>query len=179
MVDSMVEIMYNDGKGVISMKNDYEINGTDTIIELISKGEVFECVIDTDDLEKVKQYSWHKNTKNYVVHKNKENIYIHRFIMDCPKGLFVDHIDGNPLNNRKSNLRIVTTQQNAQNRALMPNNKTGYRGVYFETQTSKYRVQLVIDGVTMDFGRYDDVDTAGYVSGQIIKNFMPYANEER
>jgi hypothetical protein len=179
MVDFMVELMYNDGKGVILVKNNYKIKNSETIIYIISKGETFECIIDTDDLEKIKQYSWHRGTKGYIVYKNKETVYIHRLITNCPKGLFIDHIDGNPLNNKKNNLRVVTTQQNAQNRALMPNNKTGYRGVYFEKQTEKYRVQLVIDGTTMDFGRYDNVDIAGYVSAQIIKNFMPYSNEKR
>lgn len=158
------------------MKNKYEIKGSETIIYIISKGEVFECVIDTEDLEKVKPYTWNKGNKMYVVHKNKETHYMHRLITDCPKGMFVDHVDRNPLNNKKENLRIVTNQQNSQNKALLPNNKTGYRGVYFENQTGKYRVQLVINGETMDFGRYDDVDIAGYVSHNVIKNFMPYMN---
>ena len=157
------------------MKNNYEVKGSYTTIYVSCKEEVFECIIDTDDLEKVSEYSWYVNPKGYILCRREETTYIHRLITSCPKGKQVDHINRNKLDNRKENLRIVTNRQNCQNRALMPNNKTGYRGVYFENYTQKYRVQLVIDGKTMDFGRYEDIDVAGYVAGQIIKNFMPYA----
>lgn len=54
---------------------------------------------------------------------------LHRLIMKSKPGEMVDHIDGNGLNNQKSNLRLCTVQQNAQNRKTKSNNKAGYKGV--------------------------------------------------
>src|SRR5665213_4162813 len=54
---------------------------------------------------------------------------MHRTILDAPKGIFVDHIDGNGLNNQRSNLRLCTRAQNSFNRGRMKNNKSGFKGV--------------------------------------------------
>ena len=57
------------------------------------------------------------------------HLYLHRLIMKCGPKDIIDHIDGNGLNNQKSNLRLCTRQQNAQNRKRKRTNITGYKGV--------------------------------------------------
>lgn len=47
-------------------------------------------------------------------------VYLHRFLMGEPSGLVIDHIDGDPLNNCKSNLRCVTQKQNARSARIDP-----------------------------------------------------------
>jgi len=64
----------------------------------------------------------------FYVRVNPTKIALHRLIMNPPKGLVVDHINRNPLDNRRSNLRIVTIQENLRNQ-IRPNNKTGKTGV--------------------------------------------------
>jgi hypothetical protein len=59
----------------------------------------------------------------------KSWIRMHRFLMQAPKHLVVDHIDGNTLNNRRANLRLATREENDKNRQLQKNNKTGFKGV--------------------------------------------------
>lgn len=54
----------------------------------------------------------------------------------------LDHIDGNQLNNKFSNLREVTTKQNTENRGKQRNNKTGYKGVSFNNRLQKYVAQI-------------------------------------
>jgi hypothetical protein len=49
-------------------------------------------------------------------YKNGKSAYIHRLLMDVPEGFVVDHVDGDTLNNRLENLRVVTPQENAQNK---------------------------------------------------------------
>lgn len=60
---------------------------------------------------------------------NRKTILLHRYITNCPRGLQVDHINGNILDNRKSNLRICDPSQNQANSKLPKNNTSGYKGV--------------------------------------------------
>lgn len=78
------------------------------------------------------------NYASYVVNVSKRNVYAHRAIwylctgfdpIDC--GTVVDHIDGNPCNNNISNLRVVSTAENARNVVTSKESNTGYKGVTF------------------------------------------------
>ena len=60
--------------------------------------------------------------------------------MKTPKGMYTDHIDGNSLNNSKSNLRICTNRENAYNRGKQSNNTSGYKGVYKTGKTWVARI---------------------------------------
>ncbi len=69
----------------------------------------------------------------------------HRIIWEMhngpiPKGILIDHEDGNPFNNRLSNLRQATNAQNLRNRGRQKNNTTGYKGVSISPWG--YRVQI-------------------------------------
>ena len=61
----------------------------------------------------------------------RTTIGLHRWIMNCEKGLQVDHINHNTLDNRKCNLRICTQLENANNKGFYKNNKSGIKGVYY------------------------------------------------
>lgn len=76
--------------------------------------------ISSEDLELISKYTWHASDsghgakhKWYVASReNTRKVYMHRMLMKCPKGMVVDHIDGNGLNNTRGNLRIVTARNN-------------------------------------------------------------------
>jgi len=114
-------------------------DGTATIPLLDRYGVKYaETIIDIDDLQRVLDYTTHwsgvgKNSGTYVASRKgagkTKTIYLHRFINNTPEGLLTDHIDGDPLNNRKSNLRSVTAQENQHNRRVNKNSTSGYRGV--------------------------------------------------
>lgn len=78
-------------------------------------------LIDDCDYARVSQYRWFfKKTRNdegypaRSVRRGKKiaTVWLHRFIMDCPDGLTVDHLDGNRLNAMKSNLECITYEEN-------------------------------------------------------------------
>ena len=97
-----------------------------------------EAIVDDDDYEMLMEHKWHAhkqlNNKFYVERKSpidsngkRKIIRMHRVITNAPKGMQVDHINGNTLDNRKENLRICTNQQNGMNRERTKNNKSGYK----------------------------------------------------
>lgn len=83
----------------------------------------FDCLIDIEDIDKIKDYYWNirvderKNNSMYIeCRKNKKRIHIHRLIMNCPDDKIIDHINHNSLDNRKCNLRITNQKINCLNK---------------------------------------------------------------
>ena len=115
-------------------------------------------LIDPEDFEKIKDESFCLTLKGYV-YSGKHKL-LHRILMNAPDGTDVDHIDGNPLNNRKCNLRICTHQQNLMNVAKKKNNTSGFKGVYFNKQLQKFRAQINIDGKRKHLGYFEKAEDA-------------------
>ena len=76
----------------------------------------------------------------------------------------VDHIDGDPGNDRVENLRAATAAQNAQNRAHISTNSSGVRGVTWHAQSKKWWVRVTLNGRTRSFGLYSSLETAAVVA---------------
>jgi hypothetical protein len=69
-----------------------------------------------------------------------------------PAELTIDHIDGNPLNNKISNLRLATKGQNSCNKKLQINNKSGVSGVYFRNDINKWTASIQVCGKKTTLG---------------------------
>lgn len=143
--------------------NRYEIEGDITKIYSqnnlgIEKG-IF--IIDTEDLFKVIPYKWSFNDKYKYVKSNVcPEKRLHRFILNAPKGMEVDHINRDPTDNRKSNLRLVTSSENSLNRAIQSNNKTGYRCISFDKLRKKYVVSIKKDNKIIFNKRFIELSEA-------------------
>jgi hypothetical protein len=74
--------------------------------------------------------------------------------------LEIDHIDKNPRNNQKENLRICTHKENCKNGKISTNNTSGFTGVTFDKSRNKYQAQLSIEGKMILLGRFDDLESA-------------------
>ena len=92
--------------------------------------------------------------------RRQAGLQIHRLIMDAPKGMCVDHINGNPLDNRKSNLRICTNAENQRNRGANKNNKSGYKGVYWTKPNKRWLSQIRHNGKQVYIGHYKNKEEA-------------------
>lgn len=90
-------------------------------------------IIDIDDYEKVIKHGWFISHFRYAMgHINNKCINLHTYLTGFK---ITDHINGNGLDNRRCNLRDVTTRQNLRNTCIRKNNKTGYKGVIFNAKT--------------------------------------------
>ena len=149
----------------------------DTHAEIIinsKKWGMKKCLIDKEDIDKVKELTWQvKYTKEtncfYIVSSksNKKEIKIHRFITNCPENKIVDHINHNPLDNRRINLRICTAKTNNATQSLRKDNKSGYAGIS-KTKSNKWRV--VHSRKTL--GTYNTLEQAIEVKQNYIKNII-------
>lgn len=124
---------------------------------ILSKGTV---LLDDDDYEKIQSFSWHMHGQGYAhAWVRGIKVLMHRLILNRPDG-FIDHINGNKLDNRKENLRICTPKQNSANMGLSKNNKTGYKGVYWNKEKKKYDAQIKINGKSTYIGRFENPEEA-------------------
>lgn len=95
-----------------------------------------------------------RHTSYAVVRVGDKTQMLHRLILGAAQGELVDHIDGNGLNNSRSNLRLCTKSQNAQNlRNLRPNKGSKFKGV--TAAEGRWLAQICVDGVGRRLGRFD------------------------
>ena len=86
---------------------------------------------------------------------------MHREIMKAPPHLLVDHIDGDGLNNQKSNLRLVTPTQNQQNQTTARrDNKSGVKGVSWDKFRNRWRVSITVNGMNKTLLYTEDLELA-------------------
>jgi len=123
----------------------------------LTKGLV--AIVDDDDFDLIKKYKWRALTGKglqYAVTSTfpLKSMSMHRLIINAPDGKQVDHIDGNGLNNRKSNLRLCTHSQNQRNSKLSSMNTSGYRGVYFDKYHRKWAAEISVNNKILKLGRF-------------------------
>lgn len=123
----------------------------------LTQGKV--ALVDDEDYEWLIKFKWHYGAKYARISSQdvemKSMSYMHRIIMKAPAGMLVDHANGDRLDNRKHNLRVCTKSQNEMNSIFQSNNKTGYKGVFWDQNRAKYRSEIGIDGKRVFLGRFD------------------------
>lgn len=98
--------------------------------------------------------------------------------MDAPDSVRVDHINGDTLDNRKSNLRLCSHAENMRNRITPKNNKLGIKGVYYDCDRNKFKAQIKFNGKNIALGYYNvlgDADSAYRVAEE--KYFGEFARK--
>lgn len=140
-------------------------------------------IVDEADYDWLAQWSWiYKPTRDtdngYAqttwYNPSKVTIVMARLIMNTPKGMFTDHINGNTLDNRRCNLRVCTRTENGRNRKKHKNSKSKYKGVYLEGR--KWRVQIRVNKKLVNVGTFDsEIEAAKAYNEAALKYFGEFA----
>lgn len=120
-------------------------------------------LVDDEDYDALTMYGWGLVSTKYVVRWDgvtKTNILMHREIMCAPEGMQVDHINGNKLDNRRCNLRVVSEQQNHWNQGPHKDSASGFVGVAWCRNCRVWRARIMQCGKNHHLGRFNTAEEA-------------------
>lgn len=142
------------------------------------------AIVDDEDFEFVGSLRWNLATRGYAQREQTIDgrpylVLMHRMILGLRfgDGRESDHVNRNRLDNRRSNLRVVTRAQNAQN-------KTGgwgssrERGVYWDRQVGRWGACVGLNGKSNHIGHFDSEIDAAIAASDFRRKHLPYSNEE-
>lgn len=130
----------------------------------LTKGK--EALVDDSDFNWLDQWKWTYQSKGYAKRNSSTKcLYMHRFILGARKGQFVDHINGDRLDNQRSNLRLCDVFGNARN----SKSKREFKGVFWHT--NKWMAQIVVNRKTIYLGRYCKAEEAARAYDKAAKKY--------
>jgi hypothetical protein len=160
------------------------------LIITTKKGEIFVVIYDEQDHEALIKYKWHiKRSYNLLyaqaslrvsdlpLGKKKGSIKMHRYILGVKDpNIECDHIDGNGLNNSRSNLRLCNHQCNSFNMRSHKDSLSIYKGAHYDTSIKKWRSRICVSGKSKYLGVFkDDVSAAIAYNAAAIEAFGEFA----
>jgi hypothetical protein len=121
------------------------------------------AIVDDEDFEPLNQHTWRFDGIYARRYKNRRSIRMHETVAEW-LGLdmtnTIDHVNRDPLDNRRSNLRPATQQQQLQNRGISSRNTSGVTGVGWDKKAKKWRAEIGVDYETIHLGYFDTLDEA-------------------
>jgi hypothetical protein len=150
------------------------------ILEVCTGGTIIECIIDDDIYCELIKFTW-CFANGYVARKEgNTTVLIHRHIMNAKSGTIIDHINNNPLDNRKVNLRISNDSLNMHNKKKSKNASSIYHGVsktyVLQDGTQCYVANISKDRTSFYLGTYrTEVDAARAYNKKAIELYKEYA----
>ena len=141
--------------------NTYDLETYEYGVGYTTKGEEF--YFDKEDYQKIKEYAWYLDKDGYVATKDadtKKTIKMHRLVMNASEGKVIDHRHRKTNDNRKSQLREVTSSQNSMNRMVTKRNKSGVVGVSWDKACNKWRAAIGVNGKNIRLGSFTNIEDA-------------------
>lgn len=128
-----------------------------------------ETIVDKDIAELWDGIKWYCSSKGYAVTNirnsdgKRTTLRLHRVVANVhglPGDIEPDHINGNPLDNRRENLRICTHKQNLRSSKKPINNTTGFKGVSYDKRRNKFEAQIKVDNRKKYLGHFSTAEEA-------------------
>lgn len=171
------------------MTNEFRIVGVVAELALRRKsGEPLVSVLDIEDLPIALRIDgawsamWSKHSRSFYVIATKAKAHgrrigsplLHRWLLDAPSDLVVDHINHDTLDNRRANLRLVTLAENAQNRRVQRNTRSGHRGVH-ATREGSWIGRVTVNGRSVLCRRFPTIEEADAAVRAVRAAAMPFS----
>lgn len=122
---------------------------------------------------------WRANRKGYVIGTMGSGavVYLHRLVLGLEPGdgLLGDHMNGDKLDNRRGNLRVVTTLGNNENTSSRAGSTSRFRGVSWDARAGRWRAQVKFDGQQRFLGVFDAELDAALAAHAARCEHMPFA----
>ena len=119
------------------------------------------ALVDDEDYMRVNIFRWHLMSRGYAARDmGRKKILMHRFILGVVTNMYVDHINGDGLDNRKENLRFATQRQNLGNSRRRVDNKTGFKGVHYYKRDCSYKATIKAAGRNKHLGYFKTAEEA-------------------
>lgn len=139
----------------------------------LSRGKF--TLVDHADFDWLDQWNWQAIPSGQTFYASRARrrgearpstvVLMHREIMDASNELEVDHINGDGLDNRRSNLRLVTRTENLRHRSTFRNSKSGFKGVQYNSANGKWRA-------TLNLGTFDTAEEAARAYDRVIRRLF-------
>ena len=174
MEESVFKVEIIDGQYILDFENNFLSDHINNISDTYNLDGEFgigltsntkkEFYFDLEDFDLIKEHVWYEyinpktkynslRTREYNTHKS----ILMTALLGCK---LYDHIDRNPLNCRRSNLRPATYQQNTSNRSKMSNNTSGFTGVIWDKKSQIWVANICINYKRIYLGRFHNKDDA-------------------
>jgi hypothetical protein len=153
----------------------------------VSLNRGYTAIIDAADVEMVSRYTWCAAESKradgsvrtvYVVTSiakedgKRAGLRLHRLLTNAPEDKEVDHINGDALDNKRSNLRVVTGGLNNYNMRLSTRNKSGYKGVFFCRPMWKWATSISVEKKPWVIGYFDNPIDAAKLYDEAARRFF-------
>ena len=142
------------------------------------------AIVDQEDFDRIGHLRWCKHPvddyamRTYVIDGEYITRKLHRVLLDAPARFEVDHINGDRLDNRRSNLRLVTHEQNQHNRHKI-RGSSQYRGVSLNKRLGRWGAYVARKGAMTFLGLYDHEDDAAAVAAAARLLVLSHTNDPR
>lgn len=141
----------------------------------LTQGKV--AIVDECDYKYLKHFKWCVS-RGYAMRGVRENgrnksIKMHRVIMGVSDSkIEVDHINNNPLDNRRKNLRLCKHSENMGNQVIRKNNTTGFKGVHWYKSRRRWMAHITIEGKFKNLGYFKDITEAAKAYNKAAKKYF-------